>query len=144
MNSFCNKLKQLRGPLPVEELAKQKGVAASSIYKMEQTAKVRWATVEKTYGHFFRDVHEHCQTLILWALAQTDQKVALYMAYDTTKTILKEEAEEVSRAAMDIARIIDGLNPVDRELFVRFALKFRSSEPTRTMIRAWLDAVEAG
>ena len=129
--------------MSVEELAAQSGVAASSIYKMEATAKVRWQTVEKTYGHLFHNAHEHCLLLILWALEQTDQKVSLYEAAETAKCILREEAEGVTDAANRFAIAIRNLTPVEADLLLRFTNKFAASQPTRQMVKAWMEAIGA-
>jgi hypothetical protein len=141
MNPFSKKLKSLRGGMSVEDLASRSGVAASSIYKMEGTAKVRWQTVEKTYGHLFRDAQEHCLLLILWALEQTDHKVSLYEAAETAKCILREEAGEAADVASRFGLAIRNLTPVDADLLLRFANKFASSLPTRQMVKAWMEAI---
>jgi hypothetical protein len=142
MNPFSEKLRKLRGVLSVSDLAQQASVAASLIYKMESTAKVRWQTVEKCYGHLFRDAHEHCMTLILWALEQTDRRVALYEAAETAKTLLREEAEGMSHHIERISKAVKSLSPVDAELLMDFAQMFATTEPTRQMARAWMAAMK--
>lgn len=140
-NPFSRKLKELRGQVPVEQLAQQSGVAPASIYKAETTASVRWQTVEKAYSGFFRDAHDHCLTLILWALEQTDRKVALYEAAAEAKSLLREEVDEIGENAETLQRIIMNLSPPDTELLLSFAKRYCASEPTRDMVRAWMTAM---
>ena len=142
-NPFCRKLKLLRGAIAVEELANQTGVAASSIYKMEANPKVRWHTVEQAYGHLFQGPEDHCTTLILWALQQTEKKFALYEAAETAKSLLREEREGVNEHAEAIAAILRRLTPVTAKEMLEFCRKYATDAPTRQLVKAWLSATKA-
>jgi len=126
----------------VEQLAKARGVSASSIYKAEQTPKVLWKTVENAYGGLFPNPQEHLETLVLWALEQTQRKVDFPVALRTATLILSEEQSIIKGDALALETLISQLTPVDSECLLRFARLFRSSEPARMMVRAWLAAVD--
>jgi hypothetical protein len=142
MNPFSEKLKHLRGPLTVEDLAAQCGVAASSIYKMESTAKVRWQTVERAYGRLFRDAQEHLLMLVLWALEQTERKQVLYQAAETAKCLLRDEQIQLDGSAMEISRLTHTLSPPQAGLLLEFVRRYAENEPTRQMAAAWINAFQ--
>lgn len=141
MNPFSEKLKSLRGNRSVEELAHRSGVAASSIYKMESTAKVRWQTVEKAYGGLFANRREHLVTLILWALEQGETKLDLRDTAEAVSDILGQESAQMKEQQEKLNPIAKSLSPVDASLLLDFAQKFASSDSTRQMAQAWLEAL---
>lgn len=138
---FCQKLKSLRGKQRVEDLAKASGCPASSIYKAEHTAKIKWQTVEKIYGSFLHDEQLYCEVLIAWALEQASRRVQLYTANQHANKLMREGARHMNEKAQEIDTILSKLSPPDHNLALRFIRKFSESQSTRAMAKAWLQAL---
>lgn len=138
--NFCQKLKQLRGRITVEELARQRGVSGSSIYKCEQTAKVTWKTVEKAYGACFKDENEYLETLALWALAQASKPSSQTAVTDHVALATKTH-RDLQRDTEIMTRLLNALKPPERALLVRFCELFSLSCATRTLAHAWLEGL---
>lgn len=128
--------------MSVEELADESGSSPSSIYKMEANPKVRWQTVERAYATRFHSPQDHCTTLILWALQQTNRKIALYEAAETAQGILREEKHEMDEGAEKILSVLRRLSPVSATRLIEFCTRYGSEEPTRNLVAAWLSATK--
>ena len=138
--NFCAKLKQTRGSMSAEALAERSGMAVSSIYKMEQTARVRWSTVEQAYGVLFEGDDEYYETLMLWALAQSRRQSDPAVSEAAMTRFREESADYGEMQTRRLGEIAGMLGPEDRELLLRHAEKYLKHEPTRLLVRAWLAA----
>lgn len=141
--SFTDRLKQLRGDMDVTDLARQRGVSPPTIYKAEGGERnVKWQTIEAIYGEFCNTTEELTDLLILWALTQSASGTTLLHAQNSLKAAVEEIQKVTSTQADLMRREMEGMEANDQRELVEFARRFRQSEATREMARAWMKAVK--
>lgn len=142
-SSFVERLKKLRGPLDVASLAKLRGVSMPTIYKAESGERnVKWQTIEAIYGDFCQSPSELGNLLMLWALSQTDREISMEQTAESMGEMLSENARVILKESKALLREFEQMSPLEQREMVQFAHKFRKSQPTRDMVRAWMKAIK--
>lgn len=141
--SFSNRLKDLRGMIPIKDLAKKAGLSATALYKAEGGEdSVSWKTIEAAYGDLCKHPAQYEELLMLWALTQSDRPVALYAAREALKSVMREEAQVISKESAAVMRELERMSVPDQRLFTAFAKHFRQSEHTRRLAEVWMECSE--
>jgi hypothetical protein len=141
--SFSNRLKQLRGSIPIKDLAANAGLSATALYKAEGGEDtVQWKTIEAAYGDLCKYPAQYEEILMLWAMTQSERPVALYAAREALTSVLRDEGEMISKENAAVLREMEMMTVPDQRLFVTFAGHFRRSEHTRKMAEVWVDSSE--
>jgi AcrR family transcriptional regulator len=138
MSLFTEKLKRLRNKASVDELADQCGVAASSIYKAEQTGRVKWETILRIYGRFFRGDHDRLETMVLWAMDQTGERFPETVAMGAASAAVRDDGSDVLARCGELAALLGSLGANDRAALLEFSRRFSHNESTRLMARTWM------
>ncbi len=141
--SFSNRLKELRGSTPIKDLATSAGLSATALYKAEGgECSVAWKTIEAGYGDLCKYPAQYEELLMLWAMTQSDRPVALYAAREALTSVLKEEAETITKESAVVLREMEMMTVPDQRLFTMFSKHFRQSEHTRRMAQVWVESSE--
>lgn len=138
--SFSNRLKELRGAIPIKDLAKQTGLSPTALYKAEGGEdSVSWKTIETAYGDLCIHPAQYEELLMLWAMTQSERPVALYKAREALTSVMEEEAEMISKESAAVLREMELMNQPEQRLFTTFARHFRQSEHTRKITEVWME-----
>lgn len=138
---FATMLRDLRGRKSITEIAKDARLSASTLYNAEAGTPVSWRSIEQAYGPLCPDEACRVALLISWALTQTEEPMALYLADQAMKSALMEEAEAISRVQMRVVGDMGRMAPDTQVEFAEFAADYARSPHTRAMARSWLQSI---
>lgn len=139
--TFSRRLRELRGKIPIKELAERSGVATSALYNAEGEKPVSWKTVEKAYGPLCLGQQQLVHLLTLWALTQTTKPIGLYEMAETMKTVVMEESGKTNQEDAEMLKAMATMTLPERRTLIQFARHFSANPATQRMVNAWMESV---
>lgn len=144
LQEFSRRLKNLRGVMPIKDLAARAGVSVTALYKAEGGSElVAWKTVEAAYGDLCGSDASYAELLTAWAVTQSQRRVHAGLARKTMSKVMEESAREVSREMRVVQEEMERMDLPEQRDFAQFSRHFRQSKYTREMAKVWMDSSEA-
>ncbi len=143
LEQFSERLKTLRGPIPIKDLAKRAGLGLSALYKAEGGHEtVAWRTVEEAYGDLCGTDECYASLLALWATTQSRRPVKMEAVRRGVNQVAEAAEKTMRQELMVVREAMEEMGVPEQRDFANFSKHYAASRFTRDMAKVWMRSAE--